>query len=69
MSAYDATCPECGRPYTYYDAAPRLWCSVGCETAAMLDIGAEVVTHLDGAGGRPARTLRGRIKINRTDPT
>lgn len=32
MSRIVSTCDECGRTFQDYDAAPRLWCSVYCET-------------------------------------
>lgn len=32
MSRIVSTCAECGRTFHDYDAAPRLWCSVYCET-------------------------------------
>lgn len=32
MSRIISTCAECGRAFLDYDAAPRLWCSVYCET-------------------------------------
>jgi endogenous inhibitor of DNA gyrase (YacG/DUF329 family) len=31
VSAYQATCPVCGREYTTYYAEHRPWCSVGCQ--------------------------------------
>jgi hypothetical protein len=30
---YVMKCAECGRNFQDYDSAPRLWCSVWCETA------------------------------------
>ena len=32
MSHIVSTCDECGRAFLDYDAEPRLWCSVYCET-------------------------------------
>lgn len=34
MAKREATCLVCGRKYTDYDAAPRFFCSVGCEADA-----------------------------------
>jgi hypothetical protein len=34
MAKSERPCLVCGRMYTCYDAAPRLFCSVGCEADA-----------------------------------
>jgi len=34
MARREAHCLVCGRKYTDYDAAPRFFCSVGCEADA-----------------------------------
>ena len=34
MAKSDRSCLVCGRMYTFYDAAPRHFCSVGCEADA-----------------------------------
>ena len=67
MSRIFSTCAECGRTFQDYDAAPRLWCSVYCETqperfAAVEARGAAaeraaVVAWLHRQGGRAAWTL------------
>lgn len=67
MSRVISTCAECGRAFQDYDAAPRLWCSVYCETqparfAATEARGAAaerfaVVAWLRRQGGRSAWAL------------
>lgn len=37
MSRIISTCAACGRAFQNYDAAPRLWCSVWCETQPARD--------------------------------
>lgn len=34
MAKHQQTCLVCGRSFNYYDAAPRGFCSVGCEADA-----------------------------------
>jgi hypothetical protein len=34
MTMATSDCLVCGRPYAYYDAAPRHFCSVACEVDA-----------------------------------
>jgi hypothetical protein len=37
VSRIISTCAACGRAFQNYDAAPRLWCSVWCETQPARD--------------------------------
>jgi hypothetical protein len=67
MSHIISTCAECGRNFADYDAAPRLWCSVWCETQPARDAETEargaaaeraaVVVWLRQQGGRGAWTV------------
>lgn len=66
MAKHKQPCLICGRLFDYYDAAPRGFCSVGCEADAgepLADLYARherraVAVEAEDPRGRPARTLR-----------
>jgi hypothetical protein len=57
MAARDVTCLVCGRPVKDYDAAPRLFCSVGCEADAG-PIDQREPPHPVPGRGQPVKTHR-----------
>jgi len=64
MAKHKRTCLVCGRIYDYYDAAPKFFCSVGCEA----DSGAiheENPVHKIFGEARAARVARNIKKADR----
>jgi hypothetical protein len=55
MASFSASCLVCGRRYITHDAAPRFFCSVGCEVDAGCD---DVWAHEPSRRSRPAFTIR-----------
>ena len=51
MAMATSDCLVCGRPYAYYDAAPRHFCSVACEVDAG-PVGQQTDTQTDTSQGR-----------------
>jgi|LakMenEpi03Aug12_release.lakeMendotaPanAssembly.Ray.scaffolds.fasta_scaffold1309461_1 endogenous inhibitor of DNA gyrase (YacG/DUF329 family) len=62
MAKRQVTCLICGKAFTDYDAAPRLFCSVGCEADVgepLADLYArQAERHDQPARARPASTAR-----------
>jgi hypothetical protein len=66
MAVATSDCLVCGRPYAYYDAAPRHFCSVACEVDAG-PVGSQI-RAVSVARGRAAKVARAIVDVESAVP-
>ena len=66
MAAHTSQCSVCSRSFTYYDAAPTYFCSVGCEVDAG-PVGSQI-RAVSVERGRAARVSRAVMDVESAVP-